>query len=476
MNSPILKTSSWLLLMALFAVLPMTSCDDDDPIVPVVEEPIEENPDVDKIPADVLNINKFIYDNMSMLYYWNEEMPDIDYKKETDSEKYFYKLLKDPDDRWSFITDDIVALENYFAGVFKSPGYSIQPYYLDKAKSNQVVLIVEFVYRDSPASEAGLKRGDIFYKINDVVLTSENFQELLALDVKVITLGQITQSGQLTALEPAISIQSKEDLIQHPIIATSIIKKESATIGYLAYASFIANYDDELAQVFTDFKAAGVNELVLDLRYNGGGSVATAQKLASMIVPAAANEKVFIRKKYNNFLSQYNFDLKFKVEANNLDLDRVYILTTAGTASASEMIIYGLAPYMEVFQIGDETHGKYYGSITWSDNMEEPEKRTHTWAIQPIVIKSENVDNSINYLEGLAPNFELADTRYNADLGDAEEHFLAAAIQHITTGSINTAALKSASSDFKNIKAIKGFKQSRDPLHGTMFVENPLLP
>ncbi|GAO29883.1 S41 family peptidase [Geofilum rubicundum] len=454
MNLPIFKTSNWWLWMALFAVVPMTSCDDDEKIEPQ-EEKIE-------ISAEVLKINKFIYDNMNALYYWNEEMPDLNYREETDSEEYFYKLLKDPDDRWSFITDDIDALENYFEGVFKSPGYSIQGYFVNE-NSSQVVFIVEYVYRNSPASEAGLRRGDLFYKINGKILTSENYQELLALDDKVITLGQMTQEGQITAIEPAISVQSKEDLVQHPILATSITETETATIGYLAYASFIASYDDELAQVFTDFKAAGVDELVLDLRYNGGGSVATAQKLASMIVPAAANQQIFIREKYNDFLSQYNFDLKFDVEANNLNLERVYVLTTSGTASASEMIIYGLAPYMDVFQIGDETHGKYYASITWSDNMEEPEKRTHNWAIQPIVIKSENVDNSINYLVGLAPDYELDDIRYNADLGDPEEHFLAVAIEHITTGSINAAALKSASSGFQNIKAIKGFKESRIP-------------
>ncbi len=467
MQLSVFKTSSLLLLIALFVIVPMTSCDDENKIEPKGDE--------HPISAEVLKINKFIYDNMRMLYYWNKDMPTIDYKKEPDSEEYFYKLLKDPDDRWSFITDDIIALENYFSGIVKSPGYSIQGYFLNQT-SDQVVFIVEFVYRDSPASEAGLKRGDIFYKINGVVLTDKNFQELLALDDKVITLGQLTASGELTALQPDISIKSQENLAQNPIIATSIIEKDGATIGYLAYSSFIANYDGQLSEVFTDFKAAGVNELVLDLRYNGGGSVASAELLAGMIVPAAADKQIFIREKYNSVLSQYNFDLLFKVAPNNLDLQRLYVLTTPGTASASEMIIYGLAPYMEVIQIGDETHGKYYASITWTDNMEEPEKRTHNWAIQPIVIKSENVNNSINYLKGLSPDYDLEDTRYNADLGDAEEHFLAAAIEHITTGSINTEALKSASTGSQNIRAIKGFKQSRDPLHGTMFIKNPMLP
>jgi C-terminal processing protease CtpA/Prc len=464
MHLPVFKTSSLLLLIALFMIVPMTSCDDDNKVTPT-----------ETIPADVLKINKFIYDSMGLLYYWEEDMPTIKYRLEPDSEDYFYKLLKDPDDRWSFITDDVAELENYFSGIVKSPGYSIQGYRLN-ATSDQVIFIVEYVYRNSPASEAGLKRGDIFYKINGEVLTNGNFQSLLSLDDKVITLGQITEADEIIALEPDISLQSQENLVQHPILATSILEKGAATIGYLAYGSFIDDYDVELAEVFTDFKAAGVNELVLDLRYNGGGAVSTAELLSSMIVPAAENGQIFIREKYNAALAQYNFDLTFTVEANNLDLDRVYILTTEGTASASEMVIYGLAPYMDVVQIGTETHGKYYASITWTDNNEDPTKRTHNWAIQPIVIKSENVDNSIDYQKGLSPDYELTDNRYNADLGDEAEHFLAAAIEHITTGSINTSALKSASIAMPNISAIQGFKQSRDPLHGTMFIKNPMLP
>jgi C-terminal processing protease CtpA/Prc len=442
----------------MLAIVPIASCDD--------------NNDTNDA-SGTLKINTFIHDHMDYYYYWNEEMPNIDYKKEADSEDYFYKLLKNPDDRWSFITDDIAGLENYFKGIFKSPGYSIQAYFLDQSTSNQVIIIVEYVYRNSPASEAGLKRGDIFYKINGEVLTNDNFQELLSLDSKVITLGQITAADEIIELEPAISISSQENLVQHPILATNIIEKEGTVIGYLAYNSFIDEYDEELSEVFTQFKTAGVNELVLDLRYNSGGAVSTAQKMAGMIVPASAHGQIFIREKFNLGLSRNNSNLKFDVGADNLNLDRVYILTTEGTASASEMIIYGLEPYMEVIQIGAETHGKYYASFTISDNR-DPQKRTHNWAIQPIVIRSENANNSINYQKGLAPDVDLNDTRYNAELGDEEEHFLAAAIEHITTGSISTAVLKSASTTLPNIQAIKGFKQDRDPLFGSMYLENPL--
>ena len=219
----------------------------------------------------------------------------------------------------------------------------------------------------------------------------------------------------------------------------------------------------------------GVKELVLDLRYNSGGSVSSAHKLVNMIVPASENGKPFINERYNSVLSELDATLKYNIEEEtNLNLQRLYVLTTERTASASEMVIYGLAPYMEVIQIGATTHGKYYASVTWTDNNLEPEKRRHQWAIQPIIIKSENVDNSIDYSKGLAPDYELRDNNYNSDLGDEDEYFLAAAISLIKGETFETISLKSASGEGFS-KPLRGFMKKIDPLHGTMWVENSKL-
>lgn len=425
-------------------------------------------------PRKVLSINKFIDDYMSLTYFWNSEMPKISYRNEPDSEEYFYKLLKKPDDRWSFITDDIDALKAYFDGVQKTYGYSIQPYYL-KPGSNQVVIFVEYVDKESPAEAAGLKRGDMFYKIDGQIITDKNYQTLLAKESMIITLGITDNKLNVIGLIPEISLSAVVMNI-HPIVTSKILEISGHKIGYLAYNAFRENYDTALVNTFNRFKSENVTELVLDLRYNGGGSVSSALKLAGLIAPSSSFESVFIKEKWNSkmiayFKQEYGnsdeiFILRIPGEENNIDLNRLFVLTTSNTASASEMVIYGLAPYMEIIQIGEKTHGKYYGSIT----IEDP-KGKHTWAIQPIVMRSENATNNINYLDGLPPTKSLSDNEYNAQLGDPEEQFLKEAISRITTGAFTVSELKARG---LVMNSIKGYKKKADPLRDIMLPSLPV--
>lgn len=419
------------------------------------------------ISKETLAINEWILDYMDFFYFWNKELPNIDPRLEPDSEKYFEKLLKKPDDKWSFITDNAKELFEYFDGVIKSMGYSIQLYYLEEV-SDQVIAIVEFVYPNSPASEAGIARGDIFTRINGSIITDSNYQELLSLDKMAITLASLTNSGIVE--QPSTINLNAIKLETNPIVVKSVAEVNGTKIGYLAYTSFIEKYDSELEQTFLEFKEAGVNELVLDLRYNGGGSVTSAQLLASLIAPTSASGDIFISEVWNNNITEYyqqeDIDTQIRIEQHDaaLHLNRVYVLTTQGTASASEMVIYGLKPYMEVVQIGDVTYGKYYGSITIT--ADEDEK--HNWAIQPIVMRSENKTNSINYSVGLPPDYELIDNRYNAQLGDPEEYFFAAAIGLITKGSLPVAPiLKSKSVQ----RTVRNSKDWNDPLRTIMITK-----
>ena len=441
-----LRLLSFFLMLNLF----FFSCEDDEP---------EQSLSSDMTTTE---INQWIWEYMDLAYYWTEDMTAIDPETESDPETYFYNLLKTPEDRWSFIVDDIDELLDYFEGITKSMGYSIQLYYLDSS-SDQLVAIVEYVYSDTPASEAGLERGDMIVKIDNQIITLDNYEELLSLETMEITLGTITDNT-LVELTPTVNLVSRE-INTNPIVKDTILEIDGTKIGYLAYTSFISNYDDQLVDVFTEFKSNNIDELVLDLRYNGGGSVNTALLMASLIAPSSAINDIFIYEKWNMNLTEYDETLKLYTHEANLNLNKLYVLTTEGTASASEMVIYGLEPYMDIIQIGNTTHGKYYASITLYD-----EEKRHNWGIQPIVLRSENKTNSINYSEGLPADYEADDIYYNAPLGDPEEQFLEIAISLITTGSVP------ATSQLKSAKAkiiAEGCKDSLDPLRTVMVVPYP---
>jgi len=451
------KTTKRIFLLLLI-ILPTTfySCEDDN-----------------GISEETIRINKFVWDNMNNLYFWNEQIPGhLNYKKEPDTKKFFDKLIYDQVDQWSFITDDYDGLVNYFAGISKSMGHSLRLFKVSE-NSDDVVGFIEYVEPNSPADRASLYRGQMFYKINGQKLTTENVSDLLSKDSYSMTFGSLNGNGSINELSPAVKLNAVE-LQSNPILLHKVIEHGGVKVGYLVYTSFVEKYNDELKSVFAEFKSQGVDHLVLDLRYNSGGSVTSAILLSSLIAPASKAGDVLLRTTYNDILTQY-FDTKeadnpdryidrITPQEHNLNLNKVVVLSTFKTASASEMIIYGLDPHMNVYHIGEQTRGKYYGSNTFSD----PNK-SHNWAIQPIIMRAENKTNSINYTEGLIPDqkrtdFINASTIY--ELGDPKEDFLAQALLHLTGQLPVGASLKSATP--KSYQAINNESSFSNPLHYDM--------
>ena len=212
------------------------------------------------------------------------------------------------------------------------------------------------------------------------------------------------------------------------------------------YNAFIANYNKELNEAFAEFKAAGATDLVLDLRYNGGGSIDTAVYLASMIAGQHQGQ-LFVKEKWNTKMQavanlqgatvQYLTDkMKDGTPIHSLQLSKLYVLTTERTASASELVINGLKPYMPITQIGQTTVGKNQGSITIYDYIDKAGKvknPKHKWAMQPIVLSIENAKGFSDYTKGLVPDIPMEEDLANiGTLGDPTEPFLAEAIAQIT--------------------------------------------
>ncbi|MGF1639266.1 MAG: S41 family peptidase [Cyclobacteriaceae bacterium] len=401
----------------------------------VIVSSCEQEDDAGKAPRHVSEINNFIWENMDIYYFWRDKMPrNIDRSRELDSKAYFSKLLY-KDDIWSIITDDYQELNDRLSGIEKSAGFSFKLLRVTTGSSD-IIGVVELVYPNSSAANTGIKRGDIFVKVDDQNLTINNYQTLLfGRDQYKITLGEVID-GQ--AVENGTSYNlTTQTLNINPIFYADVIETPQANIGYLVYNQFISEYNDQLRNTFAEFKANGVNELVLDLRYNPGGAVLSATLLASLIAPKStiAGNNIFMRYIWNSVIEEYmlgrpegeeNLIIRFKDEEANLNLSRVHILTTRNTASSSELIINCLKPYMDVVVIGEATSGKYTGSITLNDEDEK-----HNWAIQPIVLKSANVNGETDYRFGLAPDVLALDDLFYP-LGSLDETLLGLAYLNIT--------------------------------------------
>ncbi|MFO7933392.1 MAG: S41 family peptidase [Bacteroidales bacterium] len=424
-----------LVLIPGWIILP--SCEKDEP-----------EPDNEVQPEEIRIINNWIYGGMNDVYLWNQEIPDKDPDIQPDPENFFYSLLY-KDDRFSWITDNYDELIDMFQGVERTTGMSARPGLISDTK---VISIVEYVTPNSPAADSGIERGDIIYAIDGETLDVDNYYSLYNQTTATFDFGtwngsQVVPDGRsitLTAIE----------LNQNPVIHREVIEYEGSEIGYLVYTQFTrgaqGEWFDELKGVFEEFISAGVTDVVMDLRYNPGGSLDISAYIAGTLGARSAMEngdtyvQLVWNEYYNQFWKDYDLDedgepdgedseqlvIKLPQSDQNMNLPDVYFLTTDVTASASESLIIGLFPYTEVVHIGDTTYGKFYGSVT-IDDYEEPKR--HNWAMQPIVLKYANAEGFTDFVGGLIPDVPVRENLLYAEpFGSTEDPLLAAALEKIT--------------------------------------------
>lgn len=441
---------TWLVVFGLF-----TACSDNDD-----DEILNEDDEKTEASELTQKVNLFIKTAMSDIYLWNDELPDIDYRYQTDSKEYFESLLYE-EDKWSFITDDIEALENSFEGVETSYGWSLAFYYKSYT-GNEVVAVVEYVYPNTPADAAGITRGDIIVAMDGSPVDDTNYSDLLYSESMTITLGVTIwdENGYIEDFSDGESVDLvAQELNLNPVVKTKIVETDGHKIGYMFYAQYIEGYNDAIDTALQSMLDQNVTDLVLDLRYNPGGTITAATHLCSSVAPLADvnNENTLVTFQWNDdyqnywesnqITSQIREDFDNTVDVK-LGLDAIHILTGSGTASASELTITGLGPYMAVTTVGDTTYGKYTGSITL-----QPEDFYSTtsyysdfdnWGIQPIVLRYANAWGVTDFKDGFSPDILVQESLFNAyPLGDVNDPLFAAAISDIT-GSTAVTASKSA--------------------------------
>jgi len=403
----------------------------------------------DKVRAafaeEEVDTQDFIWNALNVWYFWKEETAELDEDFFSNLQEYldFLKGFSTPEsmvdaltnseDRFTFYNEDYSVLANSLGGISKSDGLEFGLVANDD--SEDVIIYTRYVARESNAEAAGIKRGDLFNRIDGQLITRSNYVSLLNNRSDTYILGKAAQdaTGAFVSVEEEVTLTQVENFSENPVLHHSIFNNGSQKVGYLVYNQFISAYNQELNEIFATFKTNAIDELVIDLRYNPGGSTAAAAVLASLIHDGSG---VFAKQRWNpywtsmfgssledTFSSQISVD-GATIPLNRLGMRRVYVLTQSGTASSSELLINGLRPYIEVIQIGDTTRGKNEFSITLVDDPGSSSGSTifpylyqssrvdqinpnNSFALQPLVGKYENSEGFSDYTDGLVPQVQF---------------------------------------------------------------------
>ena len=454
------------------------------------------NDDLDDNIASSRDINDFIWKGMNLWYFWQQEesLPDLADDRFTTNEEYttyldgfdspeaLFESLLFNEDRFSIITSNYNDLINSLNGVSLSNGMEFGLARIDGG--SELLGFVQYVVPNSNAASQNVERGMLFRTVDGTNLNENNFGSLLFGENTSYTIGLadivndeiVVNGNEITLL--------KQTLTENPILINEVYEIEGIKIGYLMYNSFNDEFDNQLNAVFAEFASENIDELILDLRYNLGGSVGTTIRLSSMITGQYTGD-VFLRSVYNDKLNEVlseedrerNFvnELADGSAINSLNLNSLYVLAQGSSASASELLINSLSasPYLgnNLVHIGDVTVGKNEFSTVLLDapdcafvlteNCSGPINPNHTYGMLPLLGRNANADGFFEFTDGLNPDITFEEDISNLGvLGDVTEPLLERAIQEIigTRASVNN----TINTNFKTITSSKFFTPIKD--------------
>ena len=341
--------------------------------------------------------NQAVYDTMQQYYLWYEELPELDPRGFASPQALLDALVLKPLDRFSYLTTQAAEDALFGAGQFVGLGFR-------SAIRNDELRIAD-VFEDGPADGAGLVRGSTILAIDGVPAA-----DLLA-----------TPGGLTAALGPAelgyeVTLQfrnpdgaefnvavAKDVVTIPPVSAVRIFAVNGRPTAYLLFRNFVSPSIPALDRAFAELRAAGVTQLIVDLRYNGGGLVSVLEHFANLLGSRIAPGAVFAAYEHNDKNSERDRQFLFASEPLEaaLQLERLVLITTPATASASEMLVNGMPPYVTTATVGRETFGKPVGQFGF---------RFCEQVLRPVSFRTVNSLGQGDYFDGIPADCPAGDT------------------------------------------------------------------
>jgi C-terminal processing protease CtpA/Prc len=432
-------------------------------------------------PGSALHEKHFLRSWTNELYLWFDEVIDRD-PRDTGGEaggvlEYFDQLRTpaltasgQPKDRFHFTYDTDLYRQQSSSGVVLGHGISWSVLRATPPRE----LVVEFVQAGTQAAAAGVQRGATLLTVNGIDVVNDSTQAGVDI-INTSLFSPAAGSTQTMMFRDRGSTNTRPAFLAAAEVAfdavptADVIDVAGTSVGYLLFNDHTAAAEAQLKVAMEDLADAGIDELVLDLRYNGGGFLAIASQLGYMIAgPAATNGRAFERLEFNSkfptldpltgqpiqpmpfHATTLNFSVPAGQALPNLGLGRVFVLTSGRTCSASESIINGLRGIgIAVIQIGGSTCGKPYGFYP-QDNC-----GTTYFSIQ---FRGVNDVGFGDYVEGFSATRTVGDPSANLpgcpaaddfthDLGDPQEGQLQVALTRLQTGACPVVPLQKAQAD-----------------------------
>jgi len=364
--------------------------------------------------------NVYVRDYLNAAYYWYQYVPsNVSPASFNSPEAYLEAVRYRPiDNFYSYITSAAAS------DAFFSDSQAIKYGFTNQVRTEDIVVLQ--VWPDSGAADAGLERGDRILQINGTSVQTHLANGTLSAAFGPDVVGQEASIVFEKLSGERKSTKMIKRLATIPTVSvTRLFEVEGRRVGYVMFNNFVQPSTAALNDAFASLKTAGANELVLDLRYNGGGFVDVALHLASLIGGTRTDGQVAFNYQHNDKLApRYNKIVRFTNPENALNLQRVFVIGTRSTASSSELVINALRAFIPVIVVGDRTYGKPVGSYLtqFCDKV-----------LSAIAFSIKNANLEGDYFDGIQPDCPAADDATH-QLGDPEEASFAEALTFIRTG------------------------------------------